>query len=48
MIEEIRVVSPLDIRATYRVPPMVAPAEPLPASADAVRRAEGYGGDEGV
>jgi site-specific DNA recombinase len=40
LIEEIRVVSPLDIRATYRVPPMMAPAEPLPASADAVRRAE--------
>jgi hypothetical protein len=40
LIEEIRVVSPMDIRPTYRVPAMAAPAEPLPAAADAVRRAE--------
>ncbi len=41
LIEEIRVVSPMDIRPTYRVPAMAAPAEPLPADdADAVCRVE--------
>jgi hypothetical protein len=37
LIEEIRVVSPMDIRPTYRVPPMAVPADP---PADPVRRVE--------
>ena len=41
LIEEIRVVSPMDIRPTYRVPAMAVPPEPLPAASDAVRRVEG-------
>lgn len=40
LIEEIRVVSPMDIRPTYRVPPMVSPVESVPAAADPVRRVE--------
>jgi len=38
LIEEIRVVSPMDIRPTYRVPPMAVPEDP---PADPVRRVEG-------
>jgi hypothetical protein len=46
LIEEIRVVSPMDIRPTYRVPAMAAPPEPLRAATtttttDPVRRVEG-------